>query len=375
MAKRKRGNGEGSIIKLKGRNSWRVTVSYYDSSGNRKRKSSCHKTKTEALEKLAKYQSDISLGTIKENSEQTLSDALDDWLRFQAKEKVSKATYRRYAGLIKDHITPRIGAVRIQKAKPEHVQFVLNEMKESGQSSSSRRQCYTVFNQTFKRYIVKRVIDFNPCDAVQCPAKDHTEHKILASDQIIKIIDKSKSYRLHALVVVAFTTGMRTSELIALKWEDIDLEKGYLSVRRKAVDVSGEMDIGKPKTKSSKRNIKLPEITIAALKKHRKKMDAEKKHDSEWVFCDTIGGLLDRRNLIERTFKKVMEDAEIPFVNIHGATRHSLATALLKDGVHPKMVQEILGHSSIAVTLDIYSHVLPTMQEETAKRLDDMFGN
>ena len=167
-------------------------------------------------------------------------------------------------------------------------------------------------------------------------------------------------------------TGMRQGELFALQWDDIDLDAATLSVRRTAVRLGGAVSIGEPKTARSKRLINLPEIAVEALRDRRKDMLAEGNADSPWVFCAPEGGILQASNVLQRSYYPLLVSAKLPRIRFHDL-RHTAATLLLATKVHPKVVQERLGHAKIATTLDTYSHVLPSMQEDATDHLDRMF--
>ena len=163
------------------------------------------------------------------------------------------------------------------------------------------------------------------------------------------------------MYVLAVTTGMRSGELLGLRWEDIDLEAGTLQVRRTVFN--GRIEA--PKTLKGKRSIKLSQVSLRALRKHQKR--------GEWVFCTKAGTPISVHNIHRRSWKPLLKKADLPLDTRFHDLRHTAVTLLLTKSVHPKVVQEMLGHSSISITLDIYSHVLPTMQEKAAEAMEDIF--
>lgn len=181
--------------------------------------------------------------------------------------------------------------------------------------------------------------------------------------------------RLEALYVLAVTTGMRQGELLGLKWEDVDLARSAIHVRRTLTRKGGRLLLGEPKTKKSRRTVQLAGRALDALKAHRKaQLEERMAHAGLWedhglVFATQTGTLVNPTNLTKRSFKPLLERAGLPRVRFHDL-RHTAATLLLMQGVHPKYVQELLGHATIAITLDTYSHVLPSMGDQAARAME-----
>jgi integrase len=183
---------------------------------------------------------------------------------------------------------------------------------------------------------------------------------------------------LEALYVLALTTGMRQGELLALKWGDLDLTHGKLQVRRTLLRVhDGEAKVAEPKSPTSRRCIQLTDLALAALQRHAYRQHAAQKAGwvpkrlPEWVFCDEDGLPLRAGGMVRQSFQPLLVKANLPRIRFHDL-RHSTATLLLTLGVHPKIVQELLGHSQIFVTLDVYSHILPTLQGEAMQQLNTL---
>jgi integrase len=194
------------------------------------------------------------------------------------------------------------------------------------------------------------------------------------------ILDAAKGDPFEALYVLALTTGMRQGELLGLKWEDIDLAMRTLQVKRTIARLVGKGFItAEPKTTKSRRRIQLTKTAIEALRQHRTRQREAKLaagsawNEQGWVFCNAIGGPVEVGNMIRRSFRPILVKAELPIIRFHDL-RHSAASLLLALGVHAKIVQELLGHSQISLTLDTYSHVLPSLQEEAVNRLDELLS-
>jgi integrase len=199
------------------------------------------------------------------------------------------------------------------------------------------------------------------------------ETVVFSPEEVTRLFAAAAGDRLEAFYVLAVTTGMRLGELFALHWPDVDLAKHTVHIRRTLVEVNGKLELAEPKTQKSRRSVYLPEMAVAALRRHRALMAAEGFGDVPWVFCNTQGRPMRRSHFHAYQFKPLLKRAGLPDIRFHDL-RHTSATLLLSAGVHPKVVQERLGHSQIGVTLDIYSHVLPGLQQEAAEKLDEMLA-
>ncbi len=202
----------------------------------------------------------------------------------------------------------------------------------------------------------------------------------LTLEQVQKLLVVTEEYHIEALFKLALATGMRRGELMGLKWQDIDFTKGMLHIRRILSRIPTKLpgkgyEEAEPKTQNSKRSITIAPFALEALKQHRvRQLEAKLKAGPVWqehdyVFCTSIGTHLNPSKDILDQLKRLLEKADLPDIRFHDL-RHSTATLLLSVGVHLKVVQEILGHSQISMTLDVYSHVLPSMQQEAIGKLD-----
>jgi integrase len=185
--------------------------------------------------------------------------------------------------------------------------------------------------------------------------------------------------RFEALYVLAITTGLRRGELLGIRWDDADLDRGTLRVGRALVREGGRYVVGETKTKRGRRRVNLTPRTVAALKAHRKRQLEQRVRlaslyeDHGLIFASEKGMPLNPENLVKRSFKPLLKRAGLPEIRFHDL-RHTCATLLLSRGVHPKIVQELLGHATIAMTLDTYSHYLPSMGDQASGAMGDAFG-
>jgi integrase len=246
------------------------------------------------------------------------------------------------------------------------------EMERKGKSARMRQMVHAILRRALSMAIKWGLINRNVCDAVDRPTVAKHEITPLNAEQIAKLIESSKDDRIHALLILAVFSGLREGELFGLEWNDIDMKAANLMVRRTAVDLNGSVTTSPPKTGKGQRLVELPQIAIDALWTHKTRLMSEGLAKCELVFPE-IGGEYQRRfGPFRDQFKAILKKAELPTIRFHDL-RHSSATLLLSEGVHPKIIQERLGHSTIGITMDTYSHILPSMQRDAVGKLDVMF--
>lgn len=369
----RRGNGEGSIVQRpNGRWMAQVTVGY-NATGKRVRKTVYGDTKGDVQEKLTRLQNSKLDGMLTDTGRLTLASYLDRWLADVARPTIRATTHVSYKGIIANHISPRIGGVKLDKLTPAHVQGLYSALERDGASATTRRHCHVVLNRALKQAVQWGLVPRNVCSAVKRPRDEEKEIQPLTAEQAAALLKTAAGDRLEAIYVLAVTTGMRLGELMGLQWSDVDLEAGAVQVRRTLQEVGGQFALVETKTKKSKRKVDLPNVAVDSLHEHRKRQLAAGHLGAGYVFTDTHGGHLRRSNVHRYSYKPLLKRAGLPTIRFHDL-RHTAATLLLLDGVHPKVVQERLGHSKIGITLDTYSHVLPTMQKDAAARLDRLFA-
>ena len=213
----------------------------------------------------------------------------------------------------------------------------------------------------------------NACAGVDPPKVPRKEFRVLDAAEAKQLIEVASGDRLEALLVLAICTGMRQGELLGLQWRDVDFDRGVVTVRRQLSEsgVDGP-ELAELKTEKSRRSIALPASAVASLRMHRERYGAEPL-PTALVFTADRGGPVHKRNLLRRWFYPLLKRAGLPKVRFHDL-RHTHASLLLAEGVHPKVVQERLGHSQVSVTLDVYSHVAPSLQVEAAAKVDALLG-
>lgn len=223
------------------------------------------------------------------------------------------------------------------------------------------------------------MIPRNVCDDVKSPRPRKREITSLSPEQARRFLDACSGERLEALFVVAVHSGMRQGELLGLHWEDVDLEAGALRVRRALAQTNDGPVLSAPKSAKSRRRIKLTGAAVESLKRHKAAQNAERLklggiwQDRGLVFANRTGGFLSPYLLAGGPLKRPLERAGLPKIRFHDL-RHTCATILLSRGVHAKLVQELLEHATISITLDTYSHVLPGMDDGLADAMDEALG-
>ena len=374
MAKQ-RGHGEGTIYHRKdGR--WVAIITLE----NRKRKYFYGETRKEVQEKLKIALHEQQQGTLATGPQQTVKQYLEHWLEEVHKPTLRLSTYLKYHQMLVRYVLPILGQYQLQKLNAQQVQAFYGRKLKEGLAPGTVRFIHAMLHKAFDQAVRWKLVSRNVCNEVSPPRIIKREIKPLTKEQALKLLETARGSRLEALLTIALVTGMRRGELRSLRWHDINLDDKSLQVRRTVECLTGYGYIeNEPKSSRGRRKITLPDFAIEVLKQHRiKQIEARLKAGEAWVdhnlvFCKADGNFLPASTL-QYQFEALLKDAGIEHIRFHDL-RHSAATILLTLGVHPKIVQELLGHSQISMTMDIYSHVLPSMQREAMNKLNDLFRN
>lgn len=378
----KKANGEGSIYRRKVDGLYVGSITLEDG----KRKYFYSKKRQEVRDKMNEALQQKQLGILVVTKHQTLSQYLTHWLEHDVKGVVRSRMHERYEEIVRLHIFPVIGNVQLHALRPQHVQTLKSSKLKEGLSSTTVGLIQVVLHKALDDAVKQELLGRNVCDAVSPPREQVVEVNLLDLDQIQRFLAAAKGHPREALFIVALATGMRRGELLGLKWQDVNFPEGSLQVRRilsraptQIARETGKLYVeAEPKTKSGRRRIVLAGFAADALKQHRVKQDEMRRsagdlwEDHDYVFCTALGKHLSPGSSVLEPFKVLLKRAGLPEIRFHDL-RHSTATWLLSMGVHPKVVQEILGHSKISMTMDTYSHVLPTMQKDAMERLNHSF--
>jgi len=382
---KKRANGEGSISKRKnGTYMARYTV---HTSNGPKQKCLYAKTRKEAAARLVEILANQESHLAFDAKNQTLGEFLNRWLDESVKRNVRPRTLANYRSQVDKHIAPALGRIKLKNLTAAHVQAFYNAEVDSGLAPSSMRYIHAVLHRALNQAVRWRLVAENVTEAVDLPRLEHKEPCTLCPEEAQRFLQTAHGYRLEALFVLALTTGLRQGEALALRWEDIDLHAGTLTVRRQVQRKrrgGSELEepglvFSQPKSKKGHRTIRLSTIALEALRSHHERQLQEKQkvgpgyHDQGLVFTTTIGTPLDAQNVVNRHFKPLLRAAGLPHIRYHDL-RHTCATLLARKNVNPKVVQDTLGHASLSMTLGVYSHVQAAMKDEAAAAMDSTFS-
>ncbi|WP_353892689.1 site-specific integrase [Proteinivorax hydrogeniformans] len=308
----------------------------------------------------------------------TVKEYFEQWLD-TTRSTVKQTTYDGYAIHLRTHIIPKLGDVMLNELTISKIQNFLNEKKEAGLGTRSLKYIKTTLSVGLNHAIRQELIKTNPAQHVKVPStQQKTEAKYWTTEEINKFLIKAQTTRHYALYYTALTTGLRRGELLALTWDRVDLQKGILKIDTNLVATSTGAKMETPKSQSSNRYVSLTKDIIKVLKSHKKKQKKEKsgyQEDLDLVFCKKNGEMLAPGSISDH-FKKLVaklckENKEFTRITFH-ELRHTFATHALESGVDYKNLQKLLGHSTISITMDIYSHVTAKMTQDTVDKLSKM---
>lgn len=336
------------------------------------------RTRAEVAEKLTKAMADRDGGIVYDAGKQTVGEYLTRWLADSVKDTVRQRTYERYESIVRVHLVPAIGGIKLKNLTPAHVRGLNREKLDSGLAPRTVQYIHRTLRKALKQAVSDGLIPRNAAGSVKPPQPRTEEIRPLNREQVQVLLEAVSGDRIEAIYVVAITAGLRAGELLGLKWEDVDLEAGMLQVRRTLSEARSGRIFEAPKSGKGRR-IRLTRKATEALRGHRKRQLEEKLHrgtlwqDNGLVFPSQVGTPIGGRNLI-RHFKIRLGRAGLPSTFRFHDLRHTCATLLLRQGVHVKFVQELLGHGDVSLTLNTYSHVLPDMGDTVAGAMDEALG-
>jgi integrase len=372
MAKR-RTKGEGTIYKNSS-GSWVAQITL----PNGKRKTKTSRSQQVVKDWLLDQRQAVKAGIYVVSDNITVGEFFDRYMTDVAAHKLRPNTIRANASIIKLHVKPEIGHIKLVKLRPNHLQSLYTRKLESGLSKRMVVYIHSVIHVVLKQALIWGLVSRNVSDLVTPPRPKKRTFKTFTPEQVKEFLAAVKGHRWENIYILASATGMRESELLGLRWQDVDIANEVIQVRQIVTYIVGEgLKFSEPKSEKSIRAIPLPGYAVEALKDQKEKhkllvqFAGKKWQNHDLVFTTYHGKPITPRNLI-RHFKQVLKDAELPDVRFHDFSRHTHATLLLSAGVHPKVVQERLGHSTITLTLDTYSHVTPTIQKEAAEKIQDL---
>jgi integrase len=295
------------------------------------------------------------------------------WLETSVRPRVRPLTYAGYKVNVEKHLIPTLGKVRLDQLTPLHVQQMMNERLLHGLSTKSVAYIQQVLRTALGLAVRWDMVSRNVARLVDRPRIERKAINPLTPDEARRFLAAVRGHRLDALFSVALALGLRQGEALGLRWEDIDFSAGTLRVSYQLQRIEGKLTLVPPKTEKSRRTLVLPSMIVERLREHEKRQTAErlwsgsKWNDSGLVFANRNGDPTQARHVIEQ-FHEALRSAGLRHIRFHDL-RHSCATLLLVQGVSPRVVMEVLGHSEIALTMNVYSHVVPELQREAAERM------
>jgi len=334
-------------------------------------------TKKEAEKRLAELLHQLDNGTFMKPGKTTLAEYLERWLRDYASPNLAPRTAEGYEHIVRRHLIPSLGQIHLTQLKPEHLQHVYSEKLATGLSHRTTRYIHVTLHKALRDAVRLGIIVRNPADAVEPPRVQRHEILTMNESDIHIFLEFAKATPYYALFYTALFTGMRRSELLALRWSDVDLILCQLSVTRALHQLQdGSRIFRQPKTVKGRRLISLSPSTAIVLREHREQQEkmgeasGSTLNEDDLVFCHVDGSPL-LPNSVSHAWTKLACRTGLKGIRLHDA-RHTHASLMLKQGIHPKIVQERLGHASIQITLDTYSHVAPGLQQAAANRFDEI---
>jgi integrase len=330
------------------------------------------KTRKEAQERLRAALTAADHGIRPATGRLTVGDWLREWLTTSVETRNRPRTVASYRETVDRYIDPAIGRIPLTRLEPEDVAAMLRGLAARGLSPTTSRYTHAVLRIALGRAVKSGRNVRNVASLVEPPARRTAERRPLTAEQARAFLAATAGDRLEALYVLAITTGMRQGELLALRWQDLDLDAGRLSVRHTLrLDTR---ELAEPKTERARRTLRLGPDSIAALRDHRHRQLTERLaagrrwNEADFVFASSIGTPMDSRN-VTKAFQRILARVGLPHQRFHDL-RHACATLLLEDGEELGVVSRILGHSQIATTADVYAHLTPAMLERSAARMD-----
>jgi integrase len=371
----KRSNGEGTL-RLRSDKRWEARYTTRDG-GRWRQRSLFASTKEGAARRLREALASRDRGLPVTPARETLGTYLDAWLK-GAQATLRPGTFAGYRQIVCEHLAPRLGYVALARLQPHDIARTYQELLESGRAPKTVRNIHGVLHRALEQALRWRLVPVNVADLVDPPRVTRREMQALDNDEVRRVLDAAHGDDLEALWVLALTAGLRQGELLALRWPDVALDDGTLRVVASLTRITGQgTRLVEPKTPRSRRQVALSGRAVDVLRQHRQRqresaLASGQAYDRQGhVFAREDGRPLAVVTTWKR-WRRLLERAQVRPVRFHDA-RHTAATTLLSRGVHPKLVSEMLGHSTTALTLDVYSHVTPLMHREAARVMDELF--
>ena len=354
-----------------------------DINGKRQQKwFSGYKSKKDAEKDMVKLLNQLETNTFINPEKITLAEYLKEWLSDYVEANLAQKTFEGYKVNVEAHIIPSIGKIQLQKLQPIHIQKFYKQKLENGRvdgkgglSAKSVIYIHRVLRKALEQAVRLQLIPRNAADAVDPPRVKKFKASFLDENQVKDLLEAFRPTDIYIPVLLAAGVGLRRGETLGLQWKDIDFENKTISISRSLLPSKKGLIFHEPKTENSTRVLKLPQTILDELQKHKERHDIIKSiagnayQDNDLVTCCQDGSPINPGSF-SHTFARVLKRKNLQHIRFHDL-RHTNATLMLKYNIPSKVASERLGHSTIGVTLDLYSHVLNEMQEDAAKKLDE----
>jgi integrase len=372
-----RANGEGSIYQRATDKRWLGAITIgVDANGRPKRKVVSAKSRAEALQKMRRLQRQLDDGLPAPDTSLTVSQLVDRWLNDVNRHQVTTSTASNYRAMAEHHIKPAIGRKKVAQLTTADVDRFLSKKTDDGLSVSTVRRIRNVLSQALDQGIRWDLVVRNVAKLSRSPRGVRSEGRSLSTEQARQLLHQLHGHRNETLYALMLSTGLRRGEALGLQWRDFDEDNGVLLIRRSLTREDGALITKDTKTLKSRRAVNLPLALMKQLKSHRADQNAERlKLGKSWansghIFTTSIGTPIDPRNMY-REFRDICESAGIGKWHPH-ELRHSAASLMLAQGVKIQVVSEVLGHSSIRMTADVYGHVLAPDRQAAADAMGSL---
>ncbi len=369
MAKR-RGNNEGTIYQRKD-GLWCAQISL-----NGRRLTKYGKSQTECRLWIKQMLARIDQGPTYDSTQVTLDRFVENWLNGKELARRPK-TVIQYRQVVQQHILPFLGRMRLQEIQPVHIQKLYSIKKEEGRGARTIQLIHAILHNILKQAEREGILSHNSVDAVERPKVEQVEMQILNEEQIRQFLSAASGSPFETVCYLALTTGMRASELLGLKWCEVDEKKSTLFVHRQMQYIAGQGYIfSQPKTQAGRRQIKVGASTLKELEAHRNRQSIQKSiagerwQENDLIFPTTIGTPLDYKR-VTKEFKRLLKRAGLPEIRFHDL-RHTSLNTLMEMGMPVNTVQRRAGHTRASTTVDIYGHATAQSQEEAAEKIEEL---
>jgi integrase len=373
----KRSNGDGSIYRRKdGR--WVGSIHVRTSTGSVERRALYGRGRDEVEQKLAELRRQLAHGAPVPPAGLTVAVYLNEWVEQVAARRVRASTLYNYRLYIKRDIVPALGGKRLEKLTARDVRLFLAQLLDAGAGARTVQYVHSTLRAALEDATRDEVINRNVARLVRAPRPIVEERQPLTVEQARLLLQSAHEHRLYAMFVVFVLLGMRRSEVLGLRWPDVDLDAEALHVRNTLHRQASGLVLLPPKTRRSRRTIPLPAPMVKVLRAHLAIQEQERTkagadwHETGHVFTTLIGTPLDPRNTT-RAFQQQCETAGVPTVPLH-ALRHTCVSLLLSLGESPRLVMEIVGHSALEMTMNVYGHVDLDSRRDALGRLASLIG-